>query len=72
MNIEQQAFLIHAMSGKNLHTVNPTHVTAPKNVRNLNNVSIIDNNLNASPAQDPNGNIDGSSPVEGTNLGINI
>lgn len=70
MNIEQQAFLVNAMSGKNLHTVNPVYVSNSKNVRGANNVSSID--VVASPAQDPKGIVDGSTPIEGTNLGINI
>lgn len=70
MSIAYQAFLVQAMSGKNVHTVNPVYANNPKNVKSANNVSSID--VVASPAQDPKGIIDGSTPIEGTNLGINI
>lgn len=70
MSIAYQAFLVRAMSGKNLHTVNPVYAANPKNVKNVNSVSSID--VAASSAQDPKGIVDGSTPIEGTNLGINI
>ena len=72
MSIEHQAYLIHSMAGKNIYMAGPSHVNVPKNIKNSNNVSSIDYNLNASPAQAPKGTVDGSNPVEGTDLGINL
>ena len=70
MNIEQQMYFVHAMQGKNTHMVNPNTINAPKNIRNAQNVSSIDFNSTPSPADNPIGTVDGSKPVEGTDIGI--
>jgi hypothetical protein len=70
MNIEQQMYFVHAMSGKNTHMVNPNTINGSKNIRTAHNVSSIDFNSTPSPANQPIGTVDGSIPVEGTDIGI--
>lgn len=66
MSIEQQAYMAHAMSGKNPNVAMPNPLMVSKNTRLADMVP----NVNPSPANQLVGIIDGSKPIEGTNIGI--
>lgn len=70
-----QRFMLQMMSGKNTSAVAPVSVNVFKNTAfDVNQFNPYNKNSYSSPssAQNPNGNIDGSSPIEGTNFNLNV
>jgi hypothetical protein len=73
MSITNQIYSAHFLMGKNTRTTGPIDQNALKNTYNSINTNISNTNNDfviQSSAQNPIGKEDGSSPVEGTNIGI--
>lgn len=70
-----QRYMLQMMSGKNTSAVAPVSLNVFKNTAfdlNQFNSYIKSNYSSPSSAQNPNGNIDGSSPIEGTNFNLSV